>query len=133
MLDRLSRRSLVRAAFWLCAAPVVAAFGALVARYDASSRRPRRVVIPAGGAEPIELVDELIVCRGPRGTAVFAARCTHLGCRITQVADGLIVCPCHGSKFRPDGSVAAGPATKSLAPLPYETDPKTGALVVHVA
>jgi len=40
--------------------------------------------------------------------------CTHKGCDVNQVADGLIVCPCHGSKFNLDGTVANGPATKPL-------------------
>jgi len=45
----------------------------------------------------------------------FDANCTHARCFITWVADGLIQCPCHGSEFRiADGSVAKGPATRSL-------------------
>jgi Rieske Fe-S protein len=45
----------------------------------------------------------------------FDANCTHARCFITWVANGLIQCPCHGSEFRiADGSVARGPATRSL-------------------
>jgi Rieske Fe-S protein len=46
----------------------------------------------------------------------FAAICTHAGCTVNKVADGVIDCPCHGSKFNLDGSVANGPATKPLEP-----------------
>ena len=43
----------------------------------------------------------------------FSATCTHQGCKVKSVADGVIVCPCHGSKFAiADGSVAAGPAKR---------------------
>jgi Rieske Fe-S protein len=131
-IQRLSRRALVRSAFWLCAAPACAAFGALVSRHQRVTRRPRRVEIPGGSGEPVAIVDEVIVCREAGGITVYSARCTHLGCRITQVSDGLLICPCHGSKFRTDGSVAQGPATRPLARLSHVTDERTGALVVHV-
>jgi Rieske Fe-S protein len=44
----------------------------------------------------------------------FSATCTHKGCTVDKVADGTIDCPCHGSKFNLDGSVAHGPAQKPL-------------------
>ena len=46
----------------------------------------------------------------------FSAICTHKGCMVDKVAEGTIDCPCHGSKFNLDGSVANGPATKPLEP-----------------
>jgi Rieske Fe-S protein len=49
----------------------------------------------------------------------FSATCTHQGCKVKSVADGVIVCPCHGSKFAiADGAVTAGPAK---SPLPEKT------------
>jgi Rieske Fe-S protein len=46
----------------------------------------------------------------------FSSTCTHQGCTVASVADGVISCPCHGSRFSAeDGSVENGPAT---APLP---------------
>lgn len=43
----------------------------------------------------------------------FIARCTHAGCSL-GLKDGVAVCPCHGSRFELDGSVARGPATEPL-------------------
>jgi nitrite reductase/ring-hydroxylating ferredoxin subunit len=129
----LSRRSVFRGAFWLLAAPVAAAFASLVSRYDRAARRPRRLVVPLDPPEAVKFVDGVIVCRSAEGVRVFAARCTHLGCRITAMSGGLLVCPCHGSTFRTDGSVASGPASRPLERLPFHIDPRTGGLVVDVA
>jgi Rieske Fe-S protein len=46
----------------------------------------------------------------------FSAVCTHAGCTVSKVANGTIDCPCHGSKFNLDGTVATGPASRPLEP-----------------
>jgi Rieske Fe-S protein len=44
----------------------------------------------------------------------FSAVCTHAGCSVATIANGTIDCPCHGSKFNLDGTVANGPASRPL-------------------
>lgn len=44
----------------------------------------------------------------------FSTTCTHAGCAVNQVQGGTINCPCHGSEFNLDGSVAKGPAAAPL-------------------
>ncbi len=45
----------------------------------------------------------------------FSAICTHQGCTVSMVQDGIISCPCHGSEFSTvNGAVIQGPATRPL-------------------
>jgi cytochrome b6-f complex iron-sulfur subunit len=60
---------------------------------------------------------QVYIVRMSEGFYAVSAVCTHLGC-ITQwkpEAD-MIACPCHGSKFKPDGVKIEGPAPR---PLPH--------------
>jgi Rieske Fe-S protein len=68
--------------------------------------------VPVGGGV---IVGDVVVTQPAAGTFKgFSSTCTHKGCAVNKVADGTIDCPCHGSKFNLDGSVANGPATAPL-------------------
>ncbi|KAB7834316.1 FAD-dependent oxidoreductase [Streptomyces mobaraensis] len=56
------------------------------------------------------------VYRDEDGTAhAVSARCTHLGCLVAfNAAERAWECPCHGSRFAPDGAVLQGPAVRPL-------------------
>lgn len=53
--------------------------------------------------------------RDAEGVHALSIVCTHLGCIVQPTSDGF-ECPCHGSRFRRDGSVVKGPAPQ---PLPW--------------
>jgi Rieske Fe-S protein len=73
--------------------------------------------IPVGGGA-IFADQKVVVTQPTAGTFKgFSTTCTHLGCQVDKVANGLIQCPCHGSRYSVvDGSVKAGPAPKPLPP-----------------
>ncbi len=60
---------------------------------------------------------QVYIVRTKDGFYAVSAVCTHLGC-ITQWKPeaNQIACPCHGSKFKPDGTKIEGPAPR---PLPH--------------
>ncbi|HEY6394436.1 MAG TPA: Rieske 2Fe-2S domain-containing protein [Candidatus Binataceae bacterium] len=55
----------------------------------------------------------LFVIRQNAGFHVISAVCTHLGCTV-QWKQTEFDCPCHGSRFRSDGTVISGPAPAPL-------------------
>lgn len=49
---------------------------------------------------------------------MLSAICPHLGCIVKwNAVEASWDCPCHGSRFTPDGRVLNGPALTALAPL----------------
>ncbi len=80
--------------------------------------------------DPAELSEEMKP-HAVNGVIAYSAICTHQGCDVTEfvAADKLLMCFCHFSKFNPgDGSVAKGPAARSLPYVPLAE--KDGLLVV---
>jgi Rieske Fe-S protein len=74
--------------------------------------------VPVGGGTVFESL-EVVVTQPVAGRFVgLTAVCTHTGCIVDKVADGLIECPCHGSRYRLDGTVARGPAPRALPARP---------------
>jgi Rieske Fe-S protein len=71
--------------------------------------------IPVGGGK-IYAAARVVVTQPARGQYEgFSAVCTHVGCILSEVADGTIDCPCHGSEFKiTNGAVVTGPAPRPL-------------------
>jgi Rieske Fe-S protein len=77
-------------------------------------------VITTTSAVPVGsgvIVGDIVITQPTSGVFKgLSSTCTHAGCTVSEVAGGTINCPCHGSRYNLDGSVATGPATRPLAP-----------------
>ncbi|MBZ5569829.1 MAG: Rieske (2Fe-2S) protein [Acidobacteriia bacterium] len=57
----------------------------------------------------------IFIVNSAQGFYALQATCTHLGCLTAWKPElGIIACPCHGSKFKRDGTKIAGPAPRPL-------------------
>lgn len=81
--------------------------------------KPKGVLadIKPGEGKVIELDGKKVaVYKKKDGSVVkLSPVCTHMGCQVDWSGEEKCwACPCHGSKFEPDGKVRNGPALKPL-------------------
>jgi Rieske Fe-S protein len=86
------------------------------------------VVAPAPGPDGAPI---LVVAESEGHFHALSLSCTHEGCpvRATPV-DGILICPCHGSRFDLEGHVVQGPAEFPLGRYDSSYDPKHRRLVI---
>src|SRR5262249_6791898 len=87
---------------------------------DASSPEDLR---PGEGGLVAGLDGKMAVYRDEHGNLHGCSPvCPHMGCAVAwNDAERTWDCPCHGSRFSPDGKVINGPAISDLAPRPLPT------------
>ena len=91
---------------------------------DARVNVPRKSV-PAGAAHFFQFRGKPAVLLQNKSGEYLAlsAVCTHLGCVVQwQAEKGEFLCPCHGGRFAPTGSVLGGPPPRPLESLPVTVD-----------
>jgi Rieske Fe-S protein len=130
-MSRHTRRQTLQRILGACAGvPLAAAVVSMLTR-EAARQQPASVAIPADVPDGLSIIGSIVVHRAAGGVHAYAGRCTHLGCRIDRVMGDEFVCPCHGSRYRADGTVVSGPATRALRPLRVEPDAATGGWIAH--
>lgn len=125
--DRVARRTLTGLAAAGLGVPLVASCSGDDASDDAAATDgdaggvtlgpPSEV--PVGGGKIYD--DAAIVATQPTEGEfrAFTTTCTHRGCAVSSVANGIIECICHGSQYDiADGSVLRGPAQDPLVSFP---------------
>jgi nitrite reductase/ring-hydroxylating ferredoxin subunit len=71
------------------------------------------------GSRTVVAEASAVLIHGPDGFQALSLICPHLGCTVEAAPAGFN-CPCHGSRFGPDGAVRRGPATEPLRALRVE-------------
>jgi glycine/D-amino acid oxidase-like deaminating enzyme/nitrite reductase/ring-hydroxylating ferredoxin subunit len=98
----------------------------LVKDYLTSRQEEKLASLAAGDSAIVEAEGESFAAwRAPDGELFAVSNvCTHLGCKVHwNSVETSWDCPCHGSRFRPDGTVIEGPA---LSPLRRKHPPALG-------
>ena len=87
-------------------------------------RRSLRSLKPGQGKIVQDNGDRIAAYRRPDGSlSLCSATCPHMGCVVGwNNAERTWDCPCHGSRFTPEGEVISGPAQSPLAPPSGEDD-----------
>ncbi|MCX6082419.1 MAG: Rieske 2Fe-2S domain-containing protein [Chloroflexi bacterium] len=60
-----------------------------------------------------------VLIRSSNGFNALSLTCQHLGCTVESKSDGF-TCPCHGSRYKPNGQLIQGPSDKGLKSLRVE-------------
>jgi Rieske Fe-S protein len=110
--------TLPRRTFLGCAAAATAAAaGCTTGRAaESSSFTVSAEEIPVGGAKFFPSQGTVVTQPNLGEFHAFSTTCPHKGCAVNELRNGLIRCPCHGSRFDlTDGSAERGPARKPLA------------------
>lgn len=64
---------------------------------------------------------DFILFGGNGAPRAISRTCTHLGCRVNFLEDKQIIeCPCHQSRFTPEGKLISGPAKAELPAFAVE-------------
>ncbi len=94
-----------------------------------SPSRKYRVTLPENLPEGVPFVPpgrSVALYRDKQGVYAISITCTHLGCIVKPGPSGF-ECPCHGSRYAPDGKVTKGPAP---SPLPWRKVTLDGSVCV---
>jgi Rieske Fe-S protein len=85
-------------------------------RVEGGDRRSLRSLKAGHGKVVRDNGAQIAAYRGPDGSLTLrSATCTHMGCTVAwNDAEHTWDCPCHGSRFTPEGQVISGPAQTPL-------------------
>ena len=103
--------------------PWVDVAGEKEVRADAPLKAALRVPVRDGFFTTLLELGAVWLRRGPGGSiSALSGTCPHLGCGIDLDPKGGFACPCHDSRFGPDGTWRKGPSPRAMDPLPVRIE-----------
>jgi cytochrome b6-f complex iron-sulfur subunit len=75
----------------------------------------------APGSRTVLVDVPAVLIHSQAGFSALSLVCPHLGCTVNMTSN-VFTCPCHGSRFLPDGSLRNGPASHPLTALRVEVN-----------
>ncbi len=75
---------------------------------------------PVGSQTPYPPAQAFVI-HNDEGYRAISLVCPHLGCTVNVTREGF-ACPCHGSRYLPDGSLRNGPSSRPLTALWIEVN-----------
>jgi cytochrome b6-f complex iron-sulfur subunit len=85
---------------------------------------------PIGSRTPLQEPGAMLL-HTSGGFSALSLTCPHLGCQVNPEVDGF-ACPCHGSRFDPNGDLVRGPAKEPLRRLRVEVNDQ-GHLILYTS
>ena len=83
---------------------------------------------PIGSRIPYPPAQAFLI-HNDEGFRAISLVCPHLGC-VVNITEAGFSCPCHGSRYTPDGNLRNGPASRALSPLRVEVN-QEGHLILY--
>jgi len=135
--DQLSRGTFLRRVVkGLLAGSALLGLGAMVQYLGYQQDSSPREIFDLGPAEDYPLgarniypSAQAVIVHADDGFHALSLVCPHLGCVVNMTGAGF-ECPCHGSRFMPDGSLKNGPASRPLRTLRVEMN-AAGHLILY--
>jgi len=124
------RRAFLKFFAVVAVVPFVRIFYSMIVYRQRFLSGKKDLAVPADVPDGTSFYDDAIIHKEGDSLTVLSSKCSHLGCNISKKSGEDLVCSCHGSMYRKDGTVIRGPATRDLKKLEYAVDEKNKKIII---
>ena len=122
MKTKLNRKEFIKGLMYLMLLPLLYILNRMVKDHKRFGSFKRELRLNNNIPRGLSISNEVIFYKTNKELKIYSARCTHLGCKINQLENDEMVCPCHGSRYNTEGKPIKGPSIKRLQELDFELD-----------